>query len=356
MTSIAEKALLLRIESGNSKLDELIDMVLRIQDVSATVLDALDQRISIALDTEYIGWATVIPYLRKFSRHSIYSSIYQKNKPTGFDLAELFKMGYGGREVEEKLGRDLYEAFHSKGTRLYGHIFEALSEHGGPESLELLEILRFELDPILKTHQIVADSIKAGIAEKESLNSDEALQLIDLMWMKDFSKQTESSILLMKLRGVKPTQEPVEEDSEGHESRSRRHERTEHYFNKAKRLLPDHPPEALNNMRKAAEAICKDILDSLFENSKDGKSKPAKAFNSLEDMLSMLRRENQIPIHIEKCFSSLQSFGNLASHDQDLDPESITNEMAEPVLAHLQAVITWYETLKLWPDPRETGQ
>lgn len=41
--------------------------------------------------------------------------------------------------------------------------------------------------------------------------------------------------------------------------------KVDHYFSKVMELLPDHPNESLNNMRKAVEAICKDILDETYE-------------------------------------------------------------------------------------------
>jgi len=129
--------------------------------------------------------------------------------------------------------------------------------------------------------------------------------------------------------------------------------RVEGYFSKAKTLLSEHPPESLNNMRKAAEAICKDILDETFEKKVEGKTlKPASAFASLEDMTQEIKRRKQIPISIEKYLTSLQLFGNYGSHDQELDQVAMSFERAEAIMANsmllqLEALVDWYKAFDL---------
>jgi hypothetical protein len=118
-------------------------------------------------------------------------------------------------------------------------------------------------------------------------------------------------------------------------------------FSKANKLLPEHPAESLNNMRKACEAICKDILDETYEKKDQGKSlKPASAFTSLEDMTQELKRRKQVPIAIEKFLASLQLFGNVGSHHHDNLSERDESIMAETVLPHLKAIVDWYKGYK----------
>ena len=119
-------------------------------------------------------------------------------------------------------------------------------------------------------------------------------------------------------------------------------------FSKAKKLLSEHPAESLNAMRKAGEAICKDILDETYEKKDEGKVlKPASAFTSLEDMTQELKRRKQIPIAIEKFLASLQLFGNFGSHHQDNSSEMHESIMAETALPQLKAVVDWYLTVPL---------
>lgn len=125
------------------------------------------------------------------------------------------------------------------------------------------------------------------------------------------------------------------------------------YFSKVQKLLPEHPNESLNNMRKAVEAICKDILDETYEKKDEGKVlKPASAFPSLEDMTQELKRRKQLPVAIEKHLVVLQHYGNFGSHDQEPDQEDISSEKSASIMANssllpLKAVVDWYKAFDL---------
>lgn len=132
--------------------------------------------------------------------------------------------------------------------------------------------------------------------------------------------------------------------------------KVDHYFSKVKKLLPEHPNESLNNMRKAVEAICKDILDETYEKKDEGKVlKPASAFTSLEDMTQELKRRKQLTVAIEKYLVVLQHYGNFGSHDQEPDQEDISSEisaliMAKSSLLPLEAIVDWYKAFDLSPQ------
>jgi hypothetical protein len=343
MTSIAGKALLIRIQNKDNKLETLIDTVIRTAEVSDPVLDALDHRIATAL----IGWRDIFPYLQKYSRNELFEVLYERIPPNQFDAAELFKMGYGKEVLEDHLCQELYDTSNGKGLGVYSYIFEALSEHGGPKSLEMMEVIKHELYPVIKTNRIVSDSIREGLADENRMSAGEAEQLINERFLSDFSPKLDSAIELLRLRGIQLQDEPPNAEIFPAEQSSGRFRRVEFYVKKARELLPKHPPEALNNMRKAAEAICKDVLDAGYRSASNPNRKPAAAFNSLEDMINRLRKDSLIPSSIENCLGSLQSFGNLASHDQEEDPQTISVETAESTLGHLKTVMDWYATLDL---------
>lgn len=343
MTSIADKALLIRIQNKDNKLETLIDTVMRSSDVSDRVLDAFDQRIGSA----HLAWRDILPYLQKYSRKELFRVLYERNPPNPFDAAELFKTGYGEESLEEQLCKELYDTSNGKGLGVYSYLFEALSEHGGPKSLEMMEVIKHELYPVIKINLIVADTICEGISDEKALSNGEAMKLLDKRFLNDFSQHLESAIELLRLRGILLPNESANEESSSAQTLSGRHSRVEHYVSKAKKLLPDHPPEALNNMRKAAEAICKDVLDAAFQSSPNQNRKPAKTFNSLEDMINRIRKDSLIPSSVENCLTSLQSFGNFGSHDQEEDPQSISVEMAESTFGHLTTVVEWYESQNL---------
>lgn len=361
MSDIQTKSLLLRIQNGQNKLDDLINFVIKSQNVSSSVFDALDKRILQMVTENYVSWSTVIPYLRKEFRNVLFKSMDEKHHASGFELAELYKLGYGGDELESRLCKDLYDVYLGKGAQLYGHILDALSKRGGTESLEMLKIIKFELDPILKTKQIVVDSIERQINEGESFSDENALNLIECRWLRDFTDAINAAIKSITPHCVNSTKaaEPnitqviqtnTKDSDETDRTMSPNHQRKlkiQRYLSKARDLLPDHPAESLTNSRKAAEAICKDLIEESYKSDTSGKLKPSKGFNSLEDMLSEIRRRNLTPSHIDKYLASIQSFGNFASHDQDDELESISSEMAQSILIHLKAIIDWHNTLDL---------
>jgi hypothetical protein len=272
--------------------------------------------------------------------------------PNQFDAAELFRIGYGREDLEEVLCHELYDTFNGKGLGLYEYIFKALSERGGPRSLEMMEVIDHELYPRIQTNRIVADTIREGVSEERDLTVGEIEQLIENRFLENFSQELKFAIELLRQKGITlPDDSPKAELAPAQQTGRVR--RVEHYMAKAKELLPNHPPEALNNIRKAAEAICKDILDAAFQSSPSKNRKPASAFNSLEDMINRMRKDGLIPSSIENCLASLQSFGNFASHDQEEDPQSVSADMAESTFGHLKTVVEWYASLNLQIEQKD---
>jgi hypothetical protein len=342
MTSIADKALLIRIQNKDNKLETLIATVMRTSEVSDLALEALDQRIA----NEWIIWSDLLPYLKKHPRNKLFEVFCERFPPNLFDAAELFKMGYGQEYFEDQLCKELYNASNSNGSRMYSYIFEALSEHGGPKSLEMMAVIKHELFPVNKTNRIVADAIRDEYSEGKNFSVGEIEQLITNKFLSDFLPRLESAIELLRLRGIQLPDESPNDEASFIQKLPGRAERVEYYMKKAVELLPKHPAEALNNMRKATEAICKDVLDAAFRSALNPNKIPASGFKGLEDMINRMRKDGLVPTSIESCLGSLQSFGNVASHDQEENPQAISVEMAESTLGHLKTVVEWYRTLE----------
>lgn len=338
MTSIADKALLLRIQNKDNNIRDLVDAAVRAYEVSDYILDNLDQRIANEF-YEHIYWVNLLPYFQKHKRPALFKSLYERIKPGGFDVAQLFNIGYAENGLEDQLCKMLYDAFNEKGSGVYTHLFEALSVHGGPNSLEMMEVIRHELIPAIKVNKIFSDSLREGFSEEKGLSTGEMETLIQNKFLNDFSEKLSSAIQLLRLKGIKLPDESARNELDEGQALLGRRDRIDYYMAKANILLPDHPPEALTNMRKAAEAISKDILDSTFNKPKNGKTKPGKSFSSLEDMINGIRMGGLVPVSIEKCLGTLQTFGNLASHDQEESPENISAEMAESTFGHLKTVV-----------------
>lgn len=175
MTSIADKALLIRIRNKDNKLQTLIVTVMRTLEVSDLVLDALDHRIA----SERIIWGDLLPYLKKHSRNKLFEVYCEHFPPNLFDAAELFKMGFGKEYFEDRLCKELYDTSIGKGLGMYSYLFEALSEHGGPKSLEMMEVIKHELYAVIKTNRIVADAISDGFSEEKGFSVGEPTATTD---------------------------------------------------------------------------------------------------------------------------------------------------------------------------------
>jgi hypothetical protein len=355
MTPIAEKAMIRRIQDRRNSISDLVAAVIKMADVSSVILDSLDQRIR--EPHEYVGWHTYIPYLKIHSRPQLFQDLYELQRPSGYELAELFSAGYGGLDIERSLCKTLYEIFRKNDDPLRSFIVDTLVVRGGPVSLENLEIIKYELDPEVKSKRVVINQIQPKSPSDEEFDIDEWRVSVIFKSLCEFYKRVNIAVDTLRDRQAHTsTESNAEERSEVAQldfsagsvvvtTKHKRLDKVEKYFTKANSFHPDHPSESLNNVRKALEAICKDLLD---ETTGEGGGqtqnlKSAKAFTSLEDMLSQVRRRKISPINIEKYFESLQLFGNFGSHDQDVDSDAIDANMAASVLVQLKVVVDWYK-------------
>jgi|GEM_PF-6680681 len=362
MTPTAERALILKIGNPKISILDLIDVVLGVPDITEAALDAFDHRL---VEMENcVTWMAYVPYLLKHKRQKLFDALCARQTPSGFDQAALFEAGYGGAEIEHRLCARLYEIYADNAQPLRRSIVEALVERGGAESLAMLEVIKFEIDPDLKSKIVVITAFKQASAEDEYIDIKNLLYVTLARSLRDFSERVElaittisnrllthSTALQTEVKFVPPPGDlieaiPVNQTTVVPHSRMAK---VEAYLSKAEKFKDSDSPESLNNARKAAEAICKDLLEeSAWKATSKGQgAKPVEAFSQLEDMLSELRRRKAIPTHIDKYLSSLQSFGNLGSHDQEIDIEHIDPLMAESILAHLRAVVTWFKTVDL---------
>jgi len=208
--------------------------------------------------------------------------------------------------------------------------------------MKKLNVAQFASELGLPAALLLEQLNAAGIAKKQGS---------DPMSEKDKAK------LLEHLRRAHGADEPLKELGSSKEVvtpvKHKRQLKVDHYFSKVQKLLPEHPNESLNNMRKVVEAICKDILDETYEKKDEEKVlKPASAFTSLEDMTQELKRRKQLPVAIEKYLVVLQHYGNFGSHDQEPDQEDISSEISASIMAKssllpLKAMVDWYKAFDL---------
>lgn len=367
---MAERVLLKRIKDPKTDIGLVLGEVVGAAAPSEAVLSAVDERI--VQSGGLVAGLSVLPYLIRFPRRSLFSFLdtlpgYCFGTTT---LAQLFQVGYDSGSTEHKLCQLLEQGFEADGNPQRVAIVEALKVHGSRESLELLEEVRFTLEPKWKVQAVLA----AGMEKLPSDALDRRFLEIVRGALDDFVCLVESAIAEIKQRvatdqqvQIKPNVAqasiaPQAEPAKAFQTSSlalavihKRQGKVAAYQKKAAGLLPDHPSSALTEMRKAAEAICKDLIDESQEHAKGAQGK---RLDGLEDMRSELRqRKVPIPADADKYFDSVQSFSNLASHDQNLDPAQIDVDvrMAGAMLQILNALVDWYTTFRMdfamKPDP-----
>ena len=110
-------------------------------------------------------------------------------------------------------------------------------------------------------------------------------------------------------------------------------ERVQRYFKKAQDYQKEHPEAALGEARKAAEAICKHILNK-------NKLNPGNA--TLELLLQRLTSEKLVPPIILLPLQTIQRYGNFGMHDQGPESDSITADHIQPCMLALSTVVKWF--------------
>lgn len=352
MTTTSDRALIRRISSisdGSSWL-EMIQEMAKKTGLSSEVLDAIDQKtLSIG---ESAGWYLVTPYLVEHGRSGLYDELCKRVLPDGYEAAELFRSGYGDVDAEQRLCDCLYQIYLDDANPLRSEILKAMAARGGRRSVDVLEVIVYELDPRVKSRGVVAQAL-----DQSPMLTDEYLLVVSLRSANEFLQRAKKTIEEIELRLSR--EEPVdsqqahvwtpEADSDGqHKTTLIPHARRNSvtfYLDKASTLIEQgHSPEALNNMRKACEAILKDLIDESRSDVKgDGKdARPSDAFKGFEDLIAQARRRKIIQLQVDKYFDALQSFGNFASHDQDIDPATFDNVMAKAAMILMNAVVEWY--------------
>lgn len=302
---------------------------------------------------------TMHRYLLKFKRPLFFDALIKKYGTWGLDEQQMDLMvaGYGAHHFEEIFCEKLYRnALSANG--ICNHLIDFLAEHGGVASLNMMKVVQYELTPKLKSLAIAVESIRSPDEQDGGLAGDEITAMVTYRAYKDREKRLGNAINLLCFREL-PDHQNLHD---AHDSRrgsttkqvQTREQRIDSYLQKSRDFIPDHPAESLNNMRKAAEAICKDVLDAACFSGTYENAIPGKSFKSLEDMIKRIHKDHLVPSDVELCLSSLQSFGNHASHDQDACPERMTHQLAESTLGHLQTAVDWYRQQSFqFPDQLE---
>ncbi len=96
------------------------------------------------------------------------------------------------------------------------------------------------------------------------------------------------------------------------------------------------PESSLNQARKAAELICKELYDDSDESGRPSNSM------TLNELMEQLERRGVISKITTLHLRTVRDYGNFGSHDQGEESLNVTSEMITPCLAALICLGEWW--------------
>jgi hypothetical protein len=322
----------LKIEqSKDLHLNDTLTQIVTLGDFPTELLTSLINALKMG---EHVLPETLCSILISTKSKDLYQMALSHGSLGNWELVRLLENGFPSRDIETKLCGELYKCFKDDSQPLRSAIVKAMSFYGGAESLKLLEVIEYELAPTIPVRKYdltTTPSQEAAIEdiiEAMELNSSEGF----LQKLRE-AKEKISNTLKSNL--------PVSEGEQFASPAPPIFDRISTLQQRAKEYLSTDPESSLNNARKVAEVICKDlyITSGLEATSK----RPYDSFKQLEELINTLEKNkiitNSILIHL----NTMQHFGNFGSHDQGQESIAFTSEMAEPCLKALDTIIKWFK-------------
>lgn len=103
------------------------------------------------------------------------------------------------------------------------------------------------------------------------------------------------------------------------------------------------PEVALNECRKTAEAVLKELYSNYAAlNPKNQHFKKPAEKQMLNNLASALEKVERYPLVIASSIRTIQAFGNIGSHDQGLESEQLTEDNIQVCMVALKNLVEWY--------------
>lgn len=335
MNSTEIKAYKLRIENSSGQyLNDIIHEILDYGDFPIELVGSVIEAINNKGENILSNSICRIILLTKFK--VLYQVAESKKLLCGWDYIYLFKDGYLEGGIERKMCEMLFNCFKDNANPQRRAIVEAMENYGTKESFDMLDVIEFELEPsaiISKIEQeIVLESesnIQENIEIKSSISFFDLVKIVKLKIYKriNSSKSDKSDFDLNKKKGETLFDNVKKSDIE---------KRLNILQKRAVDYLENDPESAMNQARKAAEAICKEI----YTKEKIG-NKPANR-QDLNELITALNQKKILPRQIYIHLTTIRDLGNFGSHDQGEESKDITSRTAIPCIESLKNIIDWY--------------
>lgn len=335
MNSTEIKAYKLRIEkSSGQSINDIINEIVSQKEfpieLVASVIEALNKGQVILSDLIY-----EIIILTKCK--DLYQLAESKNILSEWDYIHLFKSGYLEDGIEIKVCDLLYNCYEDNANPQRRAILEAMKKYGTKQSFDILEVIEYELEPSAIISKIEQGTLsKSEFIIKENIERKSQISFFDLVKIVkskvykriNTSKPHNPEFDLTKKNGVTFFDNTEESYIE---------KRLDILQKRAFDYLGNDPESAMNQARKAAEAICKDI----YTKEKIG-NKPANR-QELNELITSLNQKKILPRQVYIHLANIRDLGNFGSHDQGEESKDITMRTAIPCIESLKNVIAWYK-------------
>lgn len=196
-------------------------------------------------------------------------------------------------------------------------VLEVLKDYGSIECLGTLQAFEYHHDPDFKAAQVIIGSMS------KATESEDNLSLGD--WQKNLERTLafEHGLLARKaIEAVSARNQPAIPQMVGHSISGSPFILARMHSEKASGKLDHDLGGALNDIRKATEALLKAYISSTGIIIK--KPTPLDEL-LLSDLISIIQAESRLPKHIGTYLDGVQKVSNMGSHDQGKAHEEITS-------------------------------
>jgi HEPN domain-containing protein len=282
---------------------------------------------------------------------SLYPALKDIRKFSTLEYATIFKRHYYP-DIEETLCAHVYKSARDKDClEFFSFYFDALKANGRQPTLDTLEVLVEDLQPIAQSNAVISKGIKAVTGGKPALsraflsalesdmmveryqNAREVLVVVkarlDLLASERLAKDTSAAGAKAPTPNGSISSEPVKDAHKAIE----RHK--QHRGNADEQRLLKRLDDSMTNYRKAAEAM----LKAAFLLTVNKRPEPL----VLDDLRKDLKRfmpAPGLPDSINAAIERIQRFANSPAHDND-DWLPSTEVGIDAVIESLDAIEKW---------------
>lgn len=336
---------------------ETVDALIKLDQLPAELIPDL---VSAAARTQCMTATHLATLAANCESSSLYPAVKDIRKFSPLDYANIFKRHYYP-DIEEKLCAHVYKNAPDKNClEPFDVYFEALKANGRQHTLDTIEVLVDDLQPIAKTNMVISNNLKATTDVKPEF-SQAFLSTIEAGMMVERYQNARAVLVNVKAKidllesqrmaavnMVAETKAPVPAGYISSEPTKDALEAVErhrvHRHNAQEQRLLKKLDDCMTNYRKAAEAL----LKAAFLLTVNKQPEPL-VLDALRTGLKRSMPAPGLPTSINAAIERIQHFSNSPSHDND-DWLPSTEAGINAVIDSLNAIERW--VLQLLSDAR----